>query len=445
MTEAEIADLPEITIDDLDHDGRGVGRVDDKVVFVDGALPGERVRFQYTKGGRQYDQGKLAEVLVPSPDRVEPACPVFGLCGGCSLQHLAPAAQVQAKEHHLRDNMQRTAGLAPEQWLAPIDGPHWGYRAKARLSVRQVRNKGQLVGFRERASSYVTVMDACPVLDPRLDALIQPLKELVAGLSRPDRVPQAEVAASEGDACVVIRHLTELTDADRQRLADFQAEQGIVVETQSKGPETAGPLDPARPADLFYQLPEFDLTLRFRSTDFVQVNQEVNRQLVSRAMALLGPAEGDEVLDLFCGLGNFSLAAAARGAQVYGLEGEQALVERAAANAHDNGLSGQTAFTAADLTETPLTEIARARSADKVLLDPPRPGAVEACKQLVELGPERIVYISCNPATLARDAAVLANGGYRLASAGIANMFPHTAHVESVACFERGETGKPHG
>jgi 23S rRNA (uracil1939-C5)-methyltransferase len=437
MTEADSETLPEIRIDDLDHDGRGVGRVDDKVVFVDGALPGERVRFRYTKGGKQYDQGKLEEVLEASPDRVEPPCPVFGLCGGCSLQHLAPEAQVAAKEAQLLQNLQRTGGLAPEERLPPLDGPHWGYRAKARLSVRQVRNKGQLVGFRERASSYVTVMDACPVLDPRLDALIQPLKELVAGLSRPDRVPQAEVAASEGDACVVIRHLTELTEGDRERLLAFQAEQGVVVETQAKGPETATPIDPDRPADLFYRLPEFDLTLRFRSTDFVQVNQDVNRQLVSRAMELLAPEEGETLLDLFCGLGNFSLAAAARGAQVVGLEGERALVERAEANARANGLTEQTRFATADLSETPLSELADARQADKVLLDPPRSGAVEACKQLVETAPRRIVYVSCNPATLARDASVLAHGGYRLVAAGIANMFPHTAHVESVACFER--------
>jgi len=437
MTEADSESLPEIRIDDLDHDGRGVGRVDDKVVFVDGALPGERVRFRYTKGGKQYDQGKLEEVLEASPDRVEPPCPVFGLCGGCSLQHLAPEAQVAAKEAQLLQNLQRTGGLSPEERLAPLDGPHWGYRAKARLSVRQVRNKGQLVGFRERASSYVTVMDACPVLEPRLDALIQPLKELVAGLSRPDRVPQAEVAASEGDACVVIRHLTELTEADRERLLAFQAEQGVVVETQAKGPETATPIDPDRPADLFYRLSEFDLTLRFRSTDFVQVNQEVNRQLVSRAMELLAPETGETVLDLFCGLGNFSLAAAARGAQVVGLEGERALVERAEANARANGLTDQTRFATADLSETPLSDMAEARKADKVLLDPPRSGAVEACKQLVEIAPRRIVYVSCNPATLARDASVLAHGGYRLVAAGIANMFPHTAHVESVAWFER--------
>jgi len=437
MTEADTETLPEIRIDDLDHDGRGVGRVDDKVVFVDGALPGERVRFRYTKGGKQYDQGKLEEVLEASPDRVEPPCPVFGLCGGCSLQHLAPEAQVRAKEGQLAESLRRTGGVEPETWLAPIDGPHWGYRAKARLSVRQVRNKGQLVGFRERASSYVTVMDACPVLEPRLDALIQPLKELVTGLSRPDRVPQAEVAASEGDACVVIRHLTELTEADRERLLAFQAEQGVVVETQAKGPETATPIDPDRPADLFYRLSEFDLTLRFRSTDFVQVNQEVNRQLVSRAMELLAPETGETVLDLFCGLGNFSLAAAARGAQVVGLEGERALVERAEANARANGLTDQTRFATADLSETPLSDMAEARKADKVLLDPPRSGAVEACKQLVEIAPRRIVYVSCNPATLARDASVLAHGGYRLVAAGIANMFPHTAHVESVAWFER--------
>jgi len=439
-TKADTAEPVETVIEDLDHDGRGVGRVSDKVVFVDGGLPGERVRFRYTKGGRHYDQGVTEAVLDPSPQRVEPPCPVFGVCGGCSLQHLDPGAQVAAKQRMLGDNLQRVAGVAPDAWLPPIDGEHWGYRAKARLSIRQVRNKGVLVGFRERASSFVTVMEACPVLDPRLDALIQPLKELVAGMSRPDRIPQAEVAATDADAAVVIRHLTELTDADRERLASFQATHGVIVETQAKGPETATPLDPTRPARLVYELPEFDVTLHFRSTDFVQVNRAVNRRLVSRAVALLEPAPGDRVLDLFCGIGNFSLPLARCGASVLGLEGEAALVERAAANAAANGLDGGTEFRTADLEAVPLNEIPGARAVDKVLLDPPRSGAVEAIKHIAEgLRPRRIVYVSCNPATLARDAAILANAGYRLDAAGIANMFPHTAHVESIARFELAE------
>ncbi|KPV40111.1 hypothetical protein AN478_08135 [Thiohalorhabdus denitrificans] len=427
----------EVRIDDLDHDGRGVGRVEDKVVFVDGALPGERVTFRYTKRGRHYDQARVAEILEASPDRGDPPCPVFGLCGGCSLQHLDPEAQVAAKDRMLADNLERTGGVSPERRLDPLDGPHWAYRAKARLSIRSVRNKGVLVGFRERASSYVTQMDACPVLAPRLEPLIPALKELVASLSRPDRVPQAEVADTEGDAVVVLRHLTELTDSDRQLLLDFQRQQGVVVETQSKGPETAMPIDPERPADLRYSLPEFGLTLRFGSTDFIQVNAEVNRQLVSRALALLEPGEGDRLLDLFCGIGNFSLPAAVRGAQVVGLEGEEALVARAADNAAANGLQERTRFATADLTETRLADIPGAAECNKVLLDPPRSGAVEAVKQLAgELRPRRVVYVSCNPATLARDAAILAQAGYRLKEAGIANMFPHTAHVESMARFE---------
>jgi 23S rRNA (uracil1939-C5)-methyltransferase len=442
-TEAGTAEGLETVIEDLDHSGRGVGRVGDKVVFVDGGLPGERVRFRYTKGGRHYDQGVAEAVLEASPDRVEPACPVFGLCGGCSLQHLDGAAQVAAKERMLRDNLERVAGLAPENWLAPIDGPHWGYRAKARLSIRRVRNKGVLVGFRERASSYVTQMDACPVLEPRLEGLIEPLKELVAGMSRPDRVPQAEVAATDGDAAVVIRHLTELTDQDRALLADFQERYGVVVETQPKGPETAAPLDSDRPARLFYELPGSGVTLHFRSTDFVQVNRQVNRQLVARALELLHPGPGERVLDLFCGIGNFSLPMAAAGAEVLGLEGEAGLVARAGSNAEVNGLAGRTDFRTADLEAVPLAEIPGTRGTDKVLLDPPRSGAVEAVKQLAEsIRPRRVVYVSCNPATLARDAGVLTHAGYRLRDAGIANMFPHTAHVESVARFElAGEGG----
>jgi len=433
----------ETVIEDLDHDGRGVGRVGEKVVFVDGGLPGERVRFRYTKRGRHYDQAVVETVLEASPDRVEPPCPVFGVCGGCSLQHLDGDAQVAAKERMLRDNLQRVAGLTPAAWLSPIDGDHWGYRAKARLSIRQVRNKGVLVGFRERGSSFVTVMDACPVLDPRLDALIGPLKELVAGMSRPDRLPQAEVAATDGDAVVVLRHLTDLTEADWERLRAFQAEQGVYVETQAKGPETATALDPEDPPRLFYELPEHRITLEFRSTDFVQVNRRVNRQLVDRALALLDPWPGERVLDLFCGIGNFSLPAARSGAGVLGLEGEGALVERAAANAETNDLAENTEFRTADLEAVPLGEVPGARAADKVLLDPPRSGAVEAVKQLADqLRPRRVVYVSCNPATLARDAGILANAGYRLDSAGIANMFPHTAHVESIARFELSEEAR---
>lgn len=427
----------ETVIEDLDHDGRGVGRVGDKVVFVDGGLPGERVRFRYTKGGRRFDQAVAEAVLEPSPDRVAPPCPVFGLCGGCSLQHLEGRAQVAAKERLLRDNLERMAGLVPDAWLPPIDGPHWGYRAKARLSIRSVRNKGVLVGFRERASSFVTQMDACPVLDPRLERLIPALKELVAAMSRPDRVPQAEVAATDGDAVVVIRHLTELTAGDWRLLHAFQAEQGVAVETQAKGPETAAPIDPARPARLYYELPEAGVTLHFRSTDFVQVNPAVNRQLVGRAAAELDPRPGERILDLFCGIGNFSLPLARQGAEILGLEGDPALVERAGQNAGANALAEATDFRSADLEAVPLAEIPGTREAAKVLLDPPRSGAAEAVKELAAtLRPQRIVYVSCNPATLARDAGILARSGYRLAAVGVANMFPHTAHVESVARFE---------
>jgi 23S rRNA (uracil1939-C5)-methyltransferase len=440
-------DLPpaEATVTDLDHDGRGVGRVEDKVVFIDGALPGERVRFRYTRTGRQYDQGQVLEVLEAAPERTEPGCPYFGLCGGCALQHLAPDAQVTAKEGFLRDNLQRLAGVGPQQWLAPITGPDWGYRAKARLGIRSVAKKGVLVGFREKAGRYVTDMDQCPVLDPRLERLLLPLRELVAGMSRPDRVPQAEVAASESDAAVVIRHLTELTDEDVRRLRAFQAEHGVVVEAQPKGPETAHPIDPERPADLHYRLPEDDITLYFHSTDFVQVNAEVNRQLVTRALDLLAPEPGERVVDLFCGLGNFSLPVARRGAEVLGLEGESGLVERARANAAANGLSERTGFEVADLAAEE-GELPDLDGADKLLLDPPRSGAMAVVKRLPAASepgaPARVVYVSCNPATLARDAGYLTEVlGYRLSAAGIANMFPHTAHVESVACFDRPEAG----
>lgn len=441
MAPEEAAERVTAHVSDLDHDARGVARVEGKVVFVEGGLPGETVALHYTKRGRHYDQARAEEVLEASPDRVNPPCPVFGLCGGCSLQHLAGAAQIRAKEGWLKGNLEQEAGIQPEQWLAPLDGPHWGYRAKARLSARQVRRKGVLVGFRERASRYVTQMDACPVLDPRLDALIEPLKGLIAGMSRPDRIPQAEVAASEGDAAVVVRHLTELTDDDRARLHDFQAEQGVVVETQSKGPDTAAPVDPDRPADLHYTVGDPAVTLRFASTDFVQVNAEVNRRLVARVLELLNPQPDDRVLDLFCGLGNFAVPLAARGAQVRGIEGEQALVKRAQSNAAANGVAERTAFRVADLTTAALTDGLEGETVDKVLLDPPRSGAVEAVKQIGALAPRRIVYVSCNPATLARDAGILGHMGYNLTAAGVANMFPHTAHVESIACFDARKEG----
>lgn len=435
---AEVESDLEVRIDDLDHDGRGVGRVGDKVIFVSGALPGEHVVVRRTKQGRHYDQGEAVRILEPSPDRTEPPCPVFGICGGCSLQHFRPEAQIAAKERLLAENFQRTAGIRPESWTPAIDGPHWGYRTKARLSIRQVPKKGVLVGFRERAGRYVTQMERCPILEPRLDALIEPLKDLVAGMSRPDRVPQAEVVASEGDTVVVLRHLTELTVEDWDRFLAFQERQGVVVEAQPKGPETAAPVDPERPARLFYDLPESGIRLEFTSTDFIQVNPWVNRELVDRAMALLDPAPDEPVLDLFCGIGNFSLPLAKHGARVTGLEGDGPLVERAEANARRNGIGERGAFHKVDLEEVPLGELSRARGASKVLLDPPRSGAVEPVKALASgIRPERIIYVSCNPATLARDAGILVNAGYRLDTAGIANMFPHTSHVESIARFER--------
>ncbi len=436
--DAEAAEGLEVRIDDLDHEGRGVGRLGEKVVFVEGALPGEWVVIRRTKRGRHFDQGQAIRILESSAERVEPSCSVFGTCGGCSLQHFDPMAQVVAKERRLFETLQRTTGASPEYRETPIDGPYWGYRAKARLSIRQVAKKGVLVGFRERAGRFVTQMARCPILEPRLDALIEPLKGLVAGMSRPDRVPQAEVIASQGDAALVLRHLTTLTEEDRDRLLRFQEDQGVVVETQAKGPDTAAPIDPERPAQLFYDLEAFEVRIGFGSTDFIQVNPWINRELVARAIALLDPLPEERVADLYCGIGNFSLPLATNGAHLIGLEGDSDLVSRARANAQRNGLSECTAFHSVDLEEVPLGELPLARSLSKVLLDPPRSGAVGPVKELAgRIRPQRIVYVSCNPATLARDAAILVNAGYRLTTAGIANMFPHTSHVESLVCFDR--------
>ncbi len=424
-------------ISDLDHQGRGVGRADHKVVFIDGALPGESVRFRYTKRGRHYDQGTLESVVEASPERAEPPCPYFGRCGGCALQHLKPEAQVTAKAAQLRNQLQQEAGTEPDYWLPPLEGPPLHYRSKARLSIRAVHNKGVLVGFRERASRYVTEMEQCPVLAPQIEALLLPLRTLVAGMSRPDRIPQAEVCTSEGDTCVVLRHLTPLTDSDRHRLSAFQARHGVVVETQARGPESATPIDPERPAYLYYTLPPYGITLSFRGTDFIQVNLGVNAQLVQQAVTLLDPQPGEQILDLYCGIGNFSLPLAYRGAEVHGIDGDPELITRAQANAYHNGtLAERVRFKQNDLSRLSLENILQGRTADKLLLDPPRSGAIEVVKQLQQWRPRKVVYISCNPGTLARDAGVLTKVcGYTLQAAGIADMFPHTAHVESMACF----------
>ena len=429
-----------LKVESLDHEGRGVARRDGKVVFIEGALPGETVACTVRRKKPAFEVATVDTVLRESPYRVAPRCPHFGTCGGCSLQHLDTGAQVAVKQRVLEDNLQRIGDVRPDVILPAIHGPAWGYRHRARFTVRHVAKKGGvLVGFHERKSSYVAVMEGCEVVPPRISRLIVPLRELVGGLSRRDRIPQIELAVGTATDVLVFRVLEPLSEPDLAQLREFAARHQVEIWLQPKGPDTAAPLAPAAPAPLYYALPEFDLKLEFSPTDFTQVNHAVNAVLVRRAVRLLDPQPGERVADFFCGLGNFSLALARCGARVLGVEGSGGLVARAEHNARLNGLGALTEFRTANLFEATPEWLAGLGRIDRMLIDPPRDGAVELVKALGEDAPSRIVYVSCSPSTLARDAGVLVHAkGYRLAAAGVANMFPHTSHVESIALFERG-------
>jgi 23S rRNA (uracil1939-C5)-methyltransferase len=424
-----------VVIESLDREGRGVAHVDGKAVFVDGALPGERVEYAVRRQKASYELATVTRVVRPSAARVAPRCPYFGTCGGCAMQHVEPRAQVAAKQRVLEDALWHIGKVRAETLLAPIHGQPWGYRHRARFSARFVPKKGgALIGFRERRSAYVADMASCEVLPPSVSALIAPLRELVGALSIRERMPQIEVAVGDGLVVLVFRILNPLTAADETLLRGFADRHGIQLWLQPAGPASARLFHPADAPPLCYRLPEFGVRIDFLPTDFTQVNHAVNEMLVRRAVRLLAPRPGERVLDLFCGLGNFSLPLAACGAQVIGLEGSSGLVERARQNAAANALVAQ--FEIADLFDEAVC--ARLPACHAMLVDPPREGAIEVVKAIGEGGPGRIVYVSCDPATLARDAGVLVHlKGYRLAAAGVANMFPHTAHVESIALFER--------
>lgn len=429
-----------IAIESLDHEGRGVGRHEGKTIFVDGALTGEVVEYSSYRRKPNFEQAQATRILKASPFRVTPACRWFGVCGGCTHQHLDESAQVAAKQRVLEDCFAHIGKVKPESILPPIHGQAWGYRTRARLSVRNVPKKGGvLVGFHERRSSYVADMDSCEVLPARVSALLPKLRHLVEQLSIRDRLPQIEVACGEAVDVLVLRVLEPPTPEDEERLKIFADTHRIQFWLQPKGPDTAHPFYPLDAQELAYSLPEFDLAMPFRPTEFTQVNHGINRMLIRRAMRLLDARPGERVADFFCGLGNFSLPIARSGASVMGVEGSKGLVERAGENAAGNGLGHLTEFRVADLFQMTPEAYAALGHFDKLLIDPPRDGAIELVKSLPETGaPSRIVYVSCSPATLARDAAVLVHQkGYRLVSAGVANMFPHTAHVESIALFER--------
>jgi len=432
--------MPLADIESLDHEGRGVAHVDGKVVFIEGALPGEVVEYESYRRKPSYEKAHVLRVLRASSQRVAPPCPHFGTCGGCSMQHLNLPGQTAAKQRVLEDALWHVGRIRPEQLFPPIAGTPWGYRLRARLSVRYVASKGgALIGFREKHSSYVALMDSCPVLPARVSALIPALKILVDGMSQPDRMPQIEVAVGGSRTVLLLRHLVDLTADDLDRLRQFADAHGIIWYLQSKGPETVALFHPADAPLLSYELPDFGLDLVFHPTEFTQVNHGVNRMLVRRAMALLKAQAGERIADLFCGLGNFALPIARLGARVLGIEGSAALVRRATENAAHNELEALCEFAVANLFEATEESFTAMGSFDKLLIDPPREGAIAVVKALpAEGGPRCIVYVSCSPATLARDAAVLVHEkGYRLRGAGIANMFPHTSHLESIAMFEK--------
>lgn len=443
-----------LAVESLDLEAQGVAHdADGKVVFIDGALPGEQVQVAVQRRKNQWEQGTMAALRRPSAQRVEPRCPHFGVCGGCRMQHLHVAAQVAVKQRTLEDDLWHLGKVRPERMLRPIEGPTWGYRYRARLSVRHVPKKGGvLVGFHERKSSYVADMRSCAILPPHLSAMLLPLRALIAAMDGRDRLPQIEVAVGEGRAgpvtALVLRHLEPLSDADLARLRDFAAMRGVQWWLQPKGPDTVRRLDAGGPP-LAYTLPEYGLEMPFRPTDFTQVNHAINTALVGRALRLLGVQPDERVIDWFCGLGNFTLPLATRAREVLGLEGSEALVARSRENAALNGLAAKTRFEARNLFELAPDDLVAYGHADKWLVDPPREGAFALAKAVADsvqapalasgwAPPKRIVYVSCNPATLARDAGLLVHqAGYRCTQAGTVNMFPHTAHVESIAVFDR--------
>ena len=436
----------EFEVGSLDQEGRGVAHAEGKVVFIEGALTGETVTATPYRRKPTFDLAKVDAILKPSASRVRPECPHFGVCGGCSMQHLDYRAQVAVKQRVLEDNLTRIAKVPPPRILPAVLGEPWGYRYRARLSVRNVPKKGGvLVGFHERKSSYVADMQSCRVIPRRISDLLLPLRALVMALSLSDRLPQIELAIGAGVDALVLRILQPLTADDEALLRAFADRHGVQFFLQTGGPDTAVPFYPSPEPLLHYELPEFGLRLAFLPTEFTQVNHAVNTVLVRRAIGLLDPQPGERVADFFCGLGNFSLAIARRGATVFGVEGDQKLVNRAQANAALNGLAASADFAKRDLFTFDPADFAQWGRFDRMLIDPPRDGAIHVVKSLPgEALPRRIVYVSCNPATLARDAAVLVHErGYVLDAAGVVNMFPHTAHVESVAVFNLAPAGAP--
>ena len=435
----------QLHIESLDQEGRGVAHADGKVVFVEGALPGEDIDAIPVRDKGSFAIARVERIRRANAGRVTPRCPHFGVCGGCTLQHAHPRLQIAAKQRALEDALTRIGRVKPERMLPPIEGPAWGYRHRARLSVRYVAKKGGvLVGFHERKSSFVADMTQCEVLPRRISDLLPVLRTVIGALSIRDRLPQIEVIVAERAGVLVhallLRILAPFTPEDDAQMTAFADAHGVELWTQTGGPATVVPYHP-RESTLAYTLPEFGIEMPFGPGDFTQVNAAINRVLVRRAIMLLAPQPGERIADFFCGLGNFTLPIARRGAFAVGVEGAASLVKRAAENAVRNGLADRTQFLTANLFAATPETVAALGPLNRALIDPPRDGAIELVRSLPARGERgglsRIVYVSCAPGTLARDAAVLVNErGYTLSAAGVVNMFPHTAHVESIAVFE---------
>ncbi len=433
-----------VLIESVDLEGRGIARRAGKVVFVEGALPGERVTLKVLRRKPSYEIAEVETLLQASSQRVTPKCAHFGVCGGCVMQHADSAAQVAIKQRVLEDTLEHIGKLTPQRVLPPIHGPAWGYRYRARLSARFVVKKDSvLVGFRERKSSFVADIRECHVLPPHVASLLLPLREMLAAMPARNEIPQIEVAVGDAFTVLVLRHLKPLIDADLALLRAFALQHDIHWWLQPKGLDTLHPLEAQDLDGLTYTMPEFGLRMPFKPADFTQVNHAINRVLVSRALSLLEAQPEDRVADLFCGLGNFTLALATQCREVVGVEGSQGLTDRALEAARQHGLDEKTSFSTLNLFEVDETWLRSLGNFDRILIDPPREGAMAVAKAIAALGkdrPKRIVYVSCSPATLARDAAILVHeGGYILRSAGVVNMFPHTGHVESIAVFDVGE------
>ena len=437
------------TIESLDLDARGIARREGKAIFVEGALPSEKVTADIVRRKPSYEIARVTSIRQESSQRVTPRCPNFGICGGCVMQHLDITAQVAIKQRALEDCFTHIAKMRVPRVLPPLQGPSWGYRYRARLSVRKVIKKGKvLVGFHERKSRYVTDMTECHVLPPYVSDMLVPLRTLIGSLSIDEKIPQIEVAVGDATTALLLRHLEPLSEQDLQKLDAFSTQHNVVWWLQSKGPDTVKPLHAEQADSLYYRLPQFGLTMPYKPTDFTQVNYFINRSLIAKALNLLDVQVDDRVADLFCGLGNFTLPLATLSREVVGIEGSSALTDRALQAASQHGLQNKTRFATLNLFEVDVAWLRELGHFDRMLIDPPREGAQAVAQALAQLEqherPAKIVYVSCNPSTLARDAGILVHeGGYRLDAAGVVNMFPHTGHVESIAVFERGNAPAP--